>query len=114
MDSFPPRPIWVWRDFLCVGQVPPQRCLSEAAAFYTSPQISEDNLLKIFASAWHSYTLKTEIKYRIAGIKNSCVFMPDWTYVQSGVFIVELDVLFQRRNLFFRIRARMHGSQVRS
>ena len=22
--------------------------------------------------------------------------MSDWTYVQSGVFIVELDVLFQR------------------
>lgn len=22
--------------------------------------------------------------------------MPDWTYVQSGVFLVELDVLFQR------------------
>ena len=36
----------VWRDFLCVGQARPPRCLSEAAAIYIVSRRSKDNLLK--------------------------------------------------------------------
>ena len=29
-----------------------------------------------------------EIEYHVVGTKNSYILMPDWTYVQSGVFVV--------------------------
>ena len=28
-----------------------------------------------------------EIEYHVIGTKNSYILMPDWTYVQSGVFV---------------------------
>lgn len=32
---------------------------------------------------------KTEIKVYTIGDENSCILIPDWTYVQSGVFLTK-------------------------
>ncbi|MBQ7999785.1 MAG: hypothetical protein IJ298_01030, partial [Ruminococcus sp.] len=45
-NELPSKPVLRFGGILCVGQIRPSRCLSEAAVTYKAPHISEDKLLK--------------------------------------------------------------------